>query len=351
MTATVGGSVAAFGLFIAGDHRPAGIGLGEIVAVAFGTVLSAFVDAGYAMLLASGRVREQATLTATGPWLYAALLIAISLTSGLTIRSAALAWVVSQGVAAVGLLIISLRGTALGPPSGALLRESIAFGIQVWVGSLSSLLNARLDQLLVGVLASTRSLGAYAVAVNAAEIVFYVPTAFALALLSTIARDAPDLRALRVTLAFRAALLVTAALSIVGALLGPLVVPLVFGAQYGESVLPYVLLLPGGLGFTATGILSPALLLWSSPRLASVGPGIALVVGVVLDFQLIPVHGVAGAALAATTALLAGGAAALISYHVRTRAPWKSFVPGPADLRLLGSSAGSLLRSLLRVAR
>lgn len=350
-SAMLGGSAAAVALIIAGEHRPAGIGLGEIAAVAVGTVLSAFVEAGYPMLLASGRVREQATITATGPWVYAALLLTVGLTTGLTVRNAAIAWVISQGVWAASLLVIALRGIGLGKPSAALFKETLAFGLQAGVGSLAFFLNARVDQLLVGVLTSSRSLGVYAVAVNAAEIVLYLPTASAQALLSSVARDDPDVRATRVTRAFRGTVLITGVLAVIGAAVGPFVVPLVFGEPYVVSAIPFLWLLPGAIGFTAISVFSTGLLLSSSPRLASIGPVVALVSGVVLDLALIPILDVTGAALSASVALLAGGAASLVSYRARTGVPIRDFVPGPADVRLLWSFADAARASVLGLVR
>ena len=348
VSSSIGGCVAAAILLMAGDQRPTGIGPPEIIAVALGTVFSALVDAGYPMLLASARVREMATITAAGPWRYAGVVAGTALTGGLTIIAAAIAWVISQGVWAAAIWFASVRGIGLGRPNGALLLEMVSFGLQAWVGNLAYFLNARFDQLLVGILASTSSLGAYAVAVNAAEVALYIPTASAQALLSAVARDAPDTRAARVTLAFRAALLATVAVSALAALSGPLVVPLIFGAGYGGAVLPFLLLLPGGIGFAAISILSSGLLLASSPRLASVGPAVSLIAGVALDFALIPLLGVQGAAVAATAALLAGGAATLISYKTRMKVSWNSFVPTTSDVALLRSFASTAMRWLVR---
>lgn len=348
VSSAIGGCVAAGILLMAGDQRPEGIGPLEILAIALGTVLAALVEAGHPMMLASGRVRELATITAAGPWLYAGAIASWSFAGGLSILTAALSWVISQGVWAATIWFASLRGVGLGRPNGGLLRQAVSFGVQAWIGSVAYFLSARLDQLLLGILTSTRSLGTYAVAVNAAEIAFYIPTAAAHALQSAVARDAAETRAVRVTMAFRAALIATVVVSGVAAISGPLVVPLVFGERYGGSVLPFLLLLPRGIGFVAISILSSGLLLSSSPRLASVGPAVSLICGVVLDLALIPLLDVQGAAVAATVAMLAGGVAALLCFKARTRVAWSSFVPAGADVALLRSFAHTALHSLLR---
>ena len=45
----------------------------------------------------------------------------------------------------------------------------MSFGLRAWVGTLSRFLNFRVDQILMGFLASEAALGIYAVAVNASQ--------------------------------------------------------------------------------------------------------------------------------------------------------------------------------------
>jgi len=341
-SAVAGAALAAAALLLAGDRRPVGIETVEIVAIGLGVILTAFVDAGYTMLLSTGRVREQGLITAAGPWLYAALLAIAWRTGGLTIAFAATIWVFSQGIWAASVLIVGLRGVGVRRPNASLLKAALAFGVQAWGGSLAGFLNARLDQLLVAVLASTRSLGDYAVAVNAAEIVLYVPTAAAQALMSAVAGDEATLRTRRVTRAFRAALLATCGLVVLAAISGPVLLPVVFGRQYAVSVVPFLILLPGAFGFVGMSVFSTGLLLASSPRLASIGPAAALIAGTGLDLILIPAFDVVGAALASSAALLIGGAVASTLYRVRTGATFRSFVPGSDDVRSLSSLAATM---------
>lgn len=331
-SAATGALCVAAALVAAGEQRPNGIGATEIGILFAGVIFSAFVDAGYPILIASGRVREQVLITAAGPWAYAVTLAAMIWSpSGLSVTSAAVAWVTSQALSGASLFVASARGIGLGRPNLGLLREALAFGVQAWVGSVARFLGARFDQILMGLLASTASLGVYAVAVNAADVLFYLPAASAESVLSTVSRDAAAVRAARVTRAFRATVLTTAAVGLVAAVLGPFLVPFVFGDRYGIAVLPFLLLLPGGLGFTATSILSSALLLSSSPRLASVGPALVLLCGIGLDLVLIPSLDAAGAAIAASVALLVGGIGSVAAYRYRTGVCWRAFVPMPAD--------------------
>jgi Na+-driven multidrug efflux pump len=82
----------------------------------------------------------------------------------------------------------------------------------------------------------------------------------------------------------------------------------------------------------------------SAPGLSSLGPLVSLVVGVALDFVLIPRFGASGAAAAASVAFLAGGAVALAVYARRSPFAWQALLrPRRGDL--------DVFRALLRPLR
>ena len=58
---------------------------------------------------------------------------------------------------------------------------------------------------------------------------------------------------------FRSAALITLAGMILALLLGPTLLPVVFGAEFDASVTPFLLLLPGALGFVAMAVFSSGL--------------------------------------------------------------------------------------------
>src|SRR4029450_10672935 len=79
--------------------------------------------------------------------------------------------------------LASARGIGFGRPDLSLLRQAIRFGLRAWSGGLAHFLNARVDQIIMGLIASEAALGIYAVAVNGSEGLFYVPSGVAGALL------------------------------------------------------------------------------------------------------------------------------------------------------------------------
>ena len=279
--------------------------------------------------------------------MYAVLLAVDVDRGGLTVPAALVAWVIAQAVATVVLWVVAARATASARPDRRLLRESMGFGLRAWIGGLAYLLNARVDQIIVGVIASEATLGVYAVAVNASEVLYLLPAAVAAALLPAVARGSDAERAEQTMRIFRAVVLATAAGAGLAALIGPLLLPLAFGSAYHASVAPFLLLLPSAVGFAAISVFSSALLAGSAPALSSAGPLVSLVVGVVLDLILVPAGGASGAAIAASAALLCGGMTAVLAFHSRCGLPAVALIPRPEDLATLARPARQLRSRLI----
>jgi O-antigen/teichoic acid export membrane protein len=323
--------------------RPSGIGTDELVLLGLGALASAFADAGYTFLLGCSRFRLHALTTAVTAWLYVALVVAVDATVGLTIALAALAWIAVQGLKGFFMLAVSIRDVGLGAPDGLLLGEAIRFGLRAWFGTLSDALNDRLDQIIAAFIASQAVLGFYAVAVNASEILLYLPGAAATALLPVAARSDPRGRVDRVLRAFRSVMFVSLVSVVIGAALGPLLVPLVFGDAFTESVTPFLLLLPAALGYVALSIFSSALVASGAPGRSSLGPLVSLVLATALDFILIPRYGASGAAAAASIGYLAGGGVALVLYRSWATFAWRTALrPQRRDLDLVWALVGPL---------
>lgn len=343
----LGASVLCGALAVMPEARPAGFENIELVLLGVGAVGSALADAGYAFVLGCSRFRLHALVTGTSAWVYALVVAAIWLGFGLTVVSAALAWIAVQVLKGVVLLTLAARSVGLARPDPSLLFESVRFGIRGWFGSISDVLNDRLDQILVAYLASQATLGVYAVAVNASEMLFYLPAAAATAILPLVARAHPESRPEQVVGAFRSVGLLTLVAVGLGSLLGPLLLPLVFGAPFEASVAPFLLLLPGAFGFLALSVFSSALLASGAAGRSSLGPVVSLGLTCVLDVVLIPRHGAGGAAVAAASGYVLGGATSLLLYRGLARFNLRSLVvPRRADAVLVRALVAPLSRAL-----
>jgi stage V sporulation protein B len=315
--------------------RPPGIGDAELAVLAGAMFASGLADAGYMFVLGCSRFRLHALVTATAAWLYAGTMWLLAITGEITVIHATLIWVAAQAAKAAVLLIASARAEGLSRPEPQLLRESVAFGVRAWIGTLSTAFNERLDQIIVALIASEAVLGIYATAVNAFDVLLYLAAAAATAMVPLVARADPAQRTGRVLAAFRAVALVTAIGIALAAAVGPELIRIVFGAGFHDSAAPFLWLLPGALGFAALSIFSSALVGSSAPGRSSAGPLVSLVLGIALDFALVPPLGASGAAIAASAGLVAGGVVALFLYRRLSRFPLRALVVpelGDADL-------------------
>jgi O-antigen/teichoic acid export membrane protein len=327
-------------LLLEPSWRPGGVTEEELALLGAGMIASALADAGYMFAVGTGRFRFHARVTVTTSWLYAAALVALDLSVGLSVIIAASVWVAVQVIKAAILLVSSAKLTGLGRLDGRLLGESFGFGVRAWLGSLASAFNDRVDQVLMAFIASHVTLGIYAAAVNASEILLYLPGSAATVALSVVARTRAGDRADRTLRAFRSVAMVTAVAAAVAALVGPFLLPLVFGSSFDGAVGPFLWLLPGALGYVALGIFSSALVASARPGWSSAGPFTSVVLGVTLDVLLIPGLGATGAAIASTSAFLSGGLVAFLLFRRHHRFPLAAlFVPRRGDLELLHALA------------
>jgi O-antigen/teichoic acid export membrane protein len=345
-----GAAVVCGTLWFVSAARPHGVGATELGILAISIIAACLADAGYRFMLGCSRFRTHALVTAVTSWVYPLLAVVLWAAFGLTVALGTLVWAVTQGLRAVLLFSVALRREGgFGRPSFRLLRETISFGLKAWVGTLADSLGFRIDQILLALIASEAALGFYVVAVNLSEILLYFPGAVATALLPLAARSEAGPRLGQTLQAFRSASYVTLASLLASAVLGPPLIPIVFGPAFHASITPFLLLLPGLIGFTALIVFSNALVASSLPSLSSIAAVVCFLIGVGLDFALIPFFGASGASAAASVAYVAGGLSALFIY--RARAPFRLLelvVPQPGDFAVLRSLAPVPRASLAR---
>ena len=178
------------------------------------------------------------------PWVYAGLLLVVSLTTGLSVVASIACWVVCFGAAALSLIAIAVRSTGVGRPDARLFRSSLHFGIRAWPINTSRFMNFRVDQILMGFLATKAALGIYAVAVSASEALLYFSFAIGSAIVPVIGGSEESTRGAQTLQTLRALLLATAVAIALAAVVGPALLPLVYGPTTAIGH-PFLFLLPG----------------------------------------------------------------------------------------------------------
>lgn len=182
----------------------------------------------------------------------------------------------------------------------------VRYGLQVWLGSLSSLIINRIDQFLLVGLATPAELGHYVVAVTGSSVSGPIGVAFGLTLFPKV-RDAADSETRRAATS-KALWMVAAAsgaITLLVAVAAPFIIPFVFGKDFTASVGLLWILLPGQFMADLASVMTQNFMAAGQPGIGSQGLGLAAVVTVVGLLILVGPFGVAGAAISTTLAEVA----------------------------------------------
>jgi lipopolysaccharide/colanic/teichoic acid biosynthesis glycosyltransferase/O-antigen/teichoic acid export membrane protein len=210
------------------------------------------------------------------------------------------------GAGALGWTRLARRGyfTGSATPSFGLARRIYAFGVRGQVGNLMSVVNLRLDFMIIALLAGPVTLGVYAIASKFAELLRLLPTAFYWVLYPSFAKQGATEAWKRAAWLLPRAAGATAIAAIPLAALAPPLLPLVYGHDFAASVLPGQVLLLGLSVEGAAGVVTAYLYGRGRPGLNSLATFGGVVVTVALDLLLIPRLSLLGAAVASTAAYL-----------------------------------------------
>lgn len=190
--------------------------------------------------------------------------------------------------------------TRASTPSVDLARRIAAYGIRGQIGGVMTLLNLRLDFVLLGVLTSPAVLGVYAVASKFAELVKVPGMALTYVLYPRFARDAAESAAKAREMIPKATLLTA---GVVAPLWGlTFLLPVIYGSSFKGAVVPAQIILLGLVFEGAAGVVSGFLYGTGRPGLNSWAMLAGLGVTVLLDLALIPPLGATGAAIASAAA-------------------------------------------------
>ena len=295
--------------------------------IAFGASIMAFVGASYTFSLQARDLRRWNAVRVSQPVLS---LIAIGVLWRLRLLTLDKALIVLSGtmLLQLGWAYVSCRRVGLVPghARAALVRPLAAYGAAQILGSSPGALNAQLDQMVLSLAVPPADLGRYAIAVSLTVLPMPIVAAIGNVAFPRLASQA---RATAATSRMqRLAVLGSAGLAT--AMLAPLaavaywLVPLVFGAGYRGAV-PLLWILSPGAVFLACGQVTCDLLRGRNrPILTARAQGLAAVFTIVLLFALLPVVGVASAAIASTVAYG-------VALGVMLRYLWRLPVSGDAE--------------------
>ena len=261
-----------------------------------------FSDYAVSLLYGTSRFGSLSVARIISPSLTGVLLVILWLTHSLTVTSAILAsWVGGWCSALATVIFLWREGYVALRPDPKLLRRCFMYSSRIHLGTLASLANGRLDQLLMTLLVAPKALGLYAFAVTFSEILRQATGAISTVLFPRVSAETEGMaqRAIA-SQAARWTLLIGTLIAVALGLSAQAFVSLLWGPRFSSSVTTIYVLLPGtvllGLANTMTVSLNGA----GKPGTGTWAEAASLAIMVPLLWFLLPRMGIFGAGLAST---------------------------------------------------
>lgn len=176
-------------------------------------------------------------------------------------------------------------------------------------------LNYRVDVFLMERLSTLKEIGYYSLGVNFSELLFQIPTALWVVIVTRTA-NASDQKLMTVTVLklLRVAFLAAFICSIALFLIAPYAIPLIFGDKYLPSIQVVQYILPGILFIVIFKVLNGQLSGLGKPYIAALSFTPSVIINILLNYLWIPKYGALGAVMATNISYTAGAVILIIVY-------------------------------------
>ncbi|MEH6552224.1 MAG: flippase [Pseudomonadales bacterium] len=237
------------------------------------------------------------------------------------------------------LITVSLLAkTDKAPVGERYLRSLISYGWKSNVGAILGYANYRADIFLVNFFMSPVATGVYAISVLLVEKLWVLSSAISTVLLPRLAELSSD-EAKRKELTpviSRFVFVFTLLAGLIVFMLSKHLVMTIFGADYGGSISPLVLLIPGVVLLGVAKVWANDLAARGRPELNMYTSFVTLIINVVGNVVLIPRYGLSGAAVATTLSYAVCSVITLYFYLSLSKNHWfKMFLPVYSDYLFL----------------
>lgn len=224
------------------------------------------------------------------------------------------------GVQVMALLSVGGAITVRAGVRGGVNRDdfggSLRFGLKNYAQNVSRQIHERIGVLLIGFFIDDPGQAAiFVVALGFVRILNIIPTSIATALFPRLAGSEQIEGGHFTALVTRHSVLWAVAIMLAFLILGPFLIPMIYGSSYRASVLPFILLLPGVASVTLSQVLGLYFIAYDVQRFVIVARVFSALVNLGLNVLLIPSHGILGAA-----------AAGLVSYSLEAALVVGAFV-------------------------
>jgi O-antigen/teichoic acid export membrane protein len=212
------------------------------------------------------------------------------------------------------------------------LRLFFSYSLLAFLSNLIQFFAYRIDYWLVDYYKGLEDLGWYSLAVRLSQLLWVLPILFASIILPAVASDREGYEQMRMHALIRGMNIVNLVVALLAFLLVPYLIPLLFGEEYKESIIPVKILLPGVLLFCIATVLAAWFAGKNMLKVNLAGSILCLLVILSLDLALIPSLGIKGAAIASSTGYGVTGIYFVILYCMISKVPvGRLFIPGAND--------------------
>ncbi|UYP01437.1 flippase [Oceanotoga sp. DSM 15011] len=208
-----------------------------------------------------------------------------------------------------------------------ILKSEFKYGIILYFSALFVFLNYRADQFMIKNFLGVEELGIYSIGVQLAELLFLVPNSITTALtgrLYNMDLNDTDNQKKITTQTSKYTFYVSLFLSIIGIMMTPLI-PIVYGKEYERASFVVVLLFIGIIFASIAKVSYSYFITKGNPKVHLIITGITLVINIILNYFLIPLLGINGAALASTISYFVYGFVYLLVFKLKEKICFKEF--------------------------
>ena len=202
-----------------------------------------------------------------------------------------------------------------GPIPSGVIRSLVGYGMLYALAFLVTRLNHKIDILILKRMSEIAEVGFYSLAASVAETIWQVPIAVGVVLMSRSANQKDErVATAEVCSSLRISLLLVLLAAALLYLVAPLLVTMLFGERYAESIPIIRTILPGILFFVVLKIINSQFVGTGKPQLTLIALLPSLLINIVLNIVFIPSYGGIGAAWATNISYFSASLMLLIVY-------------------------------------
>ncbi len=218
-------------------------------------------------------------------------------------------------------------------PKRETVAEAFKFGGYLQGASIMQLFNYRLSYYLIEKFFDRATLGVFSLGVQIAESVWIIGKSLAILLYSRLSNNRDPGYSANLTVSFiKLVSVLTVFLMLIIVSLPDSFFTLIFKSEFGKITGVVPGLAPGILAVSVSLMLSHYFSGTGDPRHNTISSGIGLVFTIVLGLIFIPRYGLIGAAIITSVSYISSMLYQLLVFKRKTLIPWKSFLPGRADV-------------------